>query len=755
MTVSSSASRNQYTATAGQTVFAYTFEIVSDDDIVVLKNGVTLTKTADYTVSGVGTDSGGNVTLTSGATAGDILTLYRDMPYERTTDYTNAGDFLAADVNNDFDRLWIATQQVNEEVNRSIKAPVTDPLTIDMTIPAKADRLGNYLRFNATTGNPEVGNVTGLYTAAGLNVYNFTGDGSDTTFTLGIDPGVENNTQVYIDGVYQQKNTYSVTGKVITFSAAPPNLSTIEVMVTQPMAVGETTASSVSFVQDGASTERTVQLKLQESVSVKDFGAVGDGVTDDTAAIQAAIDYATLNGTELYFPGALYRTTSELFIDRSFNSVDPTQGGRYGITLRGDGAAASIISSDHSGNCIRFLGGPSAGWHTYFMIDGLCLAHADNARPSGSVGLYIDQAAYVQVRDFDLSWFEYGLYCVDTLTSNFSDGSIRLNEYGLKFQKGTRTHPNNISFRGVAILNNQTYGGHLVEPGLFSFFGGSIESNGFTGILADPNSWGLRVEDAGAESSVGVNMHGVYIENNNGKADVWVSQATNQAIHNFSGCSFLRFSNTRYVTNCILFNATNDSRLTVSGCGFKDYAPYVSDNARLFIGAGNAQVFDGGSNFFFDTGGGYTGVSRATFAPLGINHQTQFSALPDATEYRNGIQFCSDGTGSSLPALAISDGTDWFQMPIGQFSGRVASAGSALKLPRGFSCSRTSTGVYVITHNLGLAANTYSVVGTPSGTPGTGYCSGMALSGNTFEIYFANTSGALADMDFNFNMQII
>ena len=263
MTVSSNASRNQYTATAGQTVFAYTFEIVTNDDIVVLKNGVTLTKTADYTVSGVGVDSGGNVTLTSGATAGDILTLYRDMPYERTTDYTNAGDFLAADVNNDFDRLWIATQQVNEEVNRSIKAPVTDPLTIDMTIPAKADRLGKYLRFNSTTGNPEAGDVSGLYATAGLNVYNFTGDGSDTTFTLGIDPGTENNTQVYIDGVYQQKNTYNVSGKVITFSAAPPNLSTIEVMVTEPMLASSVAAQNVSgsftrlAIEDGITAPST------------------------------------------------------------------------------------------------------------------------------------------------------------------------------------------------------------------------------------------------------------------------------------------------------------------------------------------------------------------------------------------------------------------------------------------------------------------------------------------------------------------
>jgi hypothetical protein len=263
MTVSSSASRNQYTATAGQTVFAYTFEIVSDDDIVVLKNGVTLTKTADYTVSGVGVNSGGNVTLVVGATAGDILTLYRDMAYERLTDYTNAGDFLAADVNNDFDRLWIATQQVNEEVNRSLKAPVTDPLTIDMTIPAKASRVGKLLRFNATTGDPEAVATSDVVGSGAFNVYNFTGDGSDTTFVLGTAPGVENNTQVYIDGVYQQKNTYTLSGSTITFSAAPPNLSTIEVMVMVPVPLNAVSASGISgsftrlAIEDGITAPST------------------------------------------------------------------------------------------------------------------------------------------------------------------------------------------------------------------------------------------------------------------------------------------------------------------------------------------------------------------------------------------------------------------------------------------------------------------------------------------------------------------
>ena len=57
MTVADNTSRNQYTATSGQTVFAYTFEIVDKDDIVVLKNGTTLSEGTDYAVSGVGTDT--------------------------------------------------------------------------------------------------------------------------------------------------------------------------------------------------------------------------------------------------------------------------------------------------------------------------------------------------------------------------------------------------------------------------------------------------------------------------------------------------------------------------------------------------------------------------------------------------------------------------------------------------------------------------------------------------------------------------
>ena len=71
-------------------------------------------------------------------------------------------------------------------------------------------------------------NVGGSFNASAI-IANFTGDGVDTTFSLLSAPANENSTNVYINGVYQQKNTYSVSGVVITFSEAPPVTSSIEV----------------------------------------------------------------------------------------------------------------------------------------------------------------------------------------------------------------------------------------------------------------------------------------------------------------------------------------------------------------------------------------------------------------------------------------------------------------------------------------------------------------------------------------------
>jgi hypothetical protein len=74
-------------------------------------------------------------------------------------------------------------------------------------------------------------NVSGINDFSSLTpiIYNAVGTGSAVAFNLSSAPQNENTTQIYVNGVYQQKNTYSVTGVVITFSQAPPLTSTIEV----------------------------------------------------------------------------------------------------------------------------------------------------------------------------------------------------------------------------------------------------------------------------------------------------------------------------------------------------------------------------------------------------------------------------------------------------------------------------------------------------------------------------------------------
>jgi hypothetical protein len=66
--------------------------------------------------------------------------------------------------------------------------------------------------------------------AASYQIQNFTGNGVTTAFTLSAASFGEDYTFVYINGVYQNKNTYSVSGTTLTFSEAPPVTSKIEVM---------------------------------------------------------------------------------------------------------------------------------------------------------------------------------------------------------------------------------------------------------------------------------------------------------------------------------------------------------------------------------------------------------------------------------------------------------------------------------------------------------------------------------------------
>ena len=112
----------------------------------------------------------------------------------------------------------------------------------------------------------------------------------------------------------------------MTLEYAPPLNAAIEVVSGDSIAEGSTANSSaVDYNQGGTgAVDRTVKAKLQESVSVKDFGAVGDGVTDDAAAFTAAANAInTAGGGNLYIPASsgYYVINTDVTIQATVNLV--------------------------------------------------------------------------------------------------------------------------------------------------------------------------------------------------------------------------------------------------------------------------------------------------------------------------------------------------------------------------------------------------------------------------------------------------
>jgi hypothetical protein len=88
---------------------------------------------------------------------------------------------------------------------------------------------------------------------------------------------------------------------------------------------------------------RSVRSKLSDVISVKDYGAVGDGETDDTLAFSKTIAVAINNGKAIYVPGGRYKITKGLVLRPAKpSSLYPDHAGVSSVMF-GDGPYASII----------------------------------------------------------------------------------------------------------------------------------------------------------------------------------------------------------------------------------------------------------------------------------------------------------------------------------------------------------------------------------------------------------------------------
>lgn len=141
-----------------------------------------------------------------------------------------------------------------------------------------------------------------------------TATAGQTVFDLAIDyvPGT-NNLAVYVNGSKQivTTNYIETDSNTVTFLTGLNVGDLVQFSTATPVAPNATTAANVSYTPAGTgAVTTTVQAKLRESVSVKDFGAKGDGTTDDTTAITNALAASSA----VYFPAGTYLTTGNINI---------------------------------------------------------------------------------------------------------------------------------------------------------------------------------------------------------------------------------------------------------------------------------------------------------------------------------------------------------------------------------------------------------------------------------------------------------
>jgi polygalacturonase len=216
--------------------------------------------------------------------------------------------------------------------------------------------------------------------------------------------------------------------KITDLPAATTPVSPSDVLpVVQNGVTKKTAINQLGFaLPDTGAITRTIQSKLSDVVSVKDFGAAGDGVTDDTAAIQAAIDSLpnqTSNqgtvpeGGQIFFPAGVYKITSAINIGANDRSVE----------LIGAGKGRSIINVAFQGVGINVSGTDTGAGYTknFVLRDMRVQSTTVTNRPVGTKLLSIKYLNYFSI---ERCWFQgetyNAIYIEDALDGRIVDVRI-------------------------------------------------------------------------------------------------------------------------------------------------------------------------------------------------------------------------------------------------------------------------------------------------------------------------------------------
>jgi hypothetical protein len=453
----------------------------------------------------------------------------------------------------------------------------------DVTIATYDNISGINSNYIAFTNSQEIQTAT-----AGQTVFTLT--------TMQYQPGT-NSLSVFVDGVnqYGPGATYAyleTDATTVTFISGLHVGAEVKFTSTQQQGAGAVDASQVSYTPPFTGSVATnVEVKLAQTVSVKDFGAVGDGIVDDTSAIQTAIDNISA-GSVLYFPNGTYKTSSALTIEKSLTLLGDA--GRQTFDNSWDDENGSVIHCvSLSDNIINVAPTNISNNRLRFGAQNLCLRGA-RISPGGATtgqGLYIDGRAQsgTAVHFFfqNLSICEakeQGLYITGAVygCSSINLHINRCGKNGLYVSGGSPDPIGEMSWIQTRIFENGLDGTGNDAWGLW--YSPSSTSNDFTVLSCSINGNGAN--GGGAVFRAGAFTGSSWqFESNNGQTNLYFGSEGAGAGVTGAVVNGLAISPGTAYTGTVVNITSDANNVNLKNCFFGDT-----------LGVGGKDVFIAGSN---------------------------------------------------------------------------------------------------------------------------------------------------------------